>query len=324
MTREQVLITGISGNLGRLLALRLHREFEIIGLDRRPFPRRPKDVEHHELDIRRKKAEDIFRTHHISAVFHTGIMHDPRKTQEDHHTMNLVGTQKILEYCHRYDVPKLIFLSSANIYGPRASNSQFLNEDSPLLAATRFHQIRDLVAVDMLVQSFFWKHPAVETVILRPVHIIGEVNNAPSNYLRLRVVPTVLGFDPMVQVIHEEDVVHALKLAMRPGVRGIFNIVGPGAIPLSALIKTVGRPNLRLPYGLFKTGLRKLWEWKLTSFPYPELEHLCFPCMVDGQRAEEVLGYRAQRTLADTINSSHADDLYRVVRRVPSQHKETP
>ena len=41
------------------------------------------------------------------------------------------------------------------------------------------------VEVDMLAHGFFWRHPAVETVVLRPVHIVGPtIKNAPSNYLR--------------------------------------------------------------------------------------------------------------------------------------------
>ncbi len=61
MSRDAVLITGISGNLGRTLVKRLHREVRIIGLDRRPFPGRPKDVEVHQLDIRKKKVEEMSR-----------------------------------------------------------------------------------------------------------------------------------------------------------------------------------------------------------------------------------------------------------------------
>ena len=89
----------------------------------------------------------------------------------------------------------------------------------------------------MLASSFFWKQQSCETVILRPVHILGGVRNAPSNYLRLPWVPTLLGFDPMVQVIHELDVVESIVRALTPGVRGIFNVVGPGEVPLSTILR---------------------------------------------------------------------------------------
>ncbi|MBW2463668.1 MAG: NAD-dependent epimerase/dehydratase family protein, partial [Deltaproteobacteria bacterium] len=70
-----VLITGICGRLGRLLTRRLHRVTDVIGVDRRPFPSRPKDVVHHELDLRRKKTRDIFRQGRIRAVVHLGVLH---------------------------------------------------------------------------------------------------------------------------------------------------------------------------------------------------------------------------------------------------------
>ena len=48
--REKVVITGICGALGKLLALHLHKDFDVIGVDRRPFYDRPKDINHLRLD----------------------------------------------------------------------------------------------------------------------------------------------------------------------------------------------------------------------------------------------------------------------------------
>ena len=99
----------------------------------------------------------------------------------------------------------------------------------------------------MLAPSFFWKQQTCETVILRPVHILGGVRNAPSNYLRLPWVPTLLGFDPMVQVIHEDDVVDAIVRALTPGVRGIFNVAGPGEVPLSPILRELEQADRAHP-----------------------------------------------------------------------------
>jgi len=51
----RIVVTGISGRLGRLLARRLHLDHEVLGLDRRPMERKPKDIEVFQVDIRRKK-----------------------------------------------------------------------------------------------------------------------------------------------------------------------------------------------------------------------------------------------------------------------------
>ncbi len=296
-----VVVTGICGRMGRRLARQLHRERPVIGLDRRPFEDRPKDIEHHPIDIRRKKARELFRRKDIAALIHLGVMHDPRGNSEEHHTWNVVAFQKLLDYVQHHDIPKLVLLSSANVYGPRPDNAQFLGEDAPLLGAGSFSDIRDLIELDMLAQSFFWRNPRTETVILRPANILGTVRNAASNYLRLKVVPTLMGFDPMVQVVHQDDVVRAVRLALEPGVRGIFNIAGPPPVSLSKALRMLERPTVPVPYGMAKRGVERLWRWRMTSFPAPELEFIRYVCMVDDRRAREVLGYEPKFDLASTL-----------------------
>ncbi len=303
--RDKIVLTGIAGRLGRLVARRLHREGggAVVGIDRREFSGRPRDVEHVQVDLRSKKARDVFRTGEVKALVHMGVMHDPRAGEAEHHSWNVQGTARLLDACATYGVPKVIVLSSANVYGPRPDNPQFLGEESPLMGGQAFAEIRDLIEVDMLASSFFWKQQDCETVILRPVHILGGVHNAPSNYLRLPYVPTLLGFDPMVQVIHEDDVVEAILCALKPGVRGIFNVVGPGEVPLSTILRELGRPVVPIPHPLAKAVLTTLWRGKLTSFPVPELDHIRYVCMVDGTRARETLGFKPRHTLKETIRA---------------------
>jgi UDP-glucose 4-epimerase len=298
-----VLITGICGRLGKHLARVLHRERRVVGVDRRPFVDKPKDIDHAQVDIRRRKLKDVFRAGDIEAVVHLGVMHDPRASAADHHSWNVAGFTKLLEYVGQFQIPKLVVLSSANVYGPQPSNPQFLAEEAPLLGGQNFSDIRDLVEVDMLAQSFFWKLPETETVILRPVHILGAVHNAPSNFLRLNPIPTVMGFDPMAQVIQQVDVVRAIDLALRPGIRGIFNLAGPEAVPLSRIVKILSRQRLSVPYSVARVVLRRMWSLRLTTFPPPELDHIRYVCMVDDRRARQVLGFTPQMSLEETVLS---------------------
>jgi UDP-glucose 4-epimerase len=298
-----VLVTGVCGRLGKQVARVLHRERRVVGVDRRAFDDKPKDVEHAQVDLRRTKLKDVFRAGEIEAVVHLGVMHDPRASAAEHHSWNVAGFGKLLEYVAHFNVPKLVVLSSANVYGPQPENPQFLSEDAPLLGGQNFSDIRDLVEVDMLAQSFFWKLPETETVILRPVHILGRVHNAPSNFLRLNPILTVMGFDPMTQVLHQRDVVHAIERALLPGVRGIFNVAGPEPVPLSRLIKILGRQRVSVPYSLARIALRRLWSLRLTTFPPPELDHIRYVCMVDDRRARQVLGLHTQVSLEDTVRS---------------------
>jgi UDP-glucose 4-epimerase len=299
-----VLVTGISGNLGRALAKLLHPETSVAGIDRRPFPGKPKDIEHHQVDIRKAKVEEVFRHRKLEALIHLGIMHDPREARAEAHSFNVLGTHKILDLCVRHGVRKVVVLSSANVYGPRPDNSNFLPEETPLMAAERFSEMRDLIELDMYAQSFMWKHPELETVILRPVNIVGPtVRNAPSNYLRLERPITVLGFDPMVQLIHEEDVCRALALALRPGLRGVFNATGPGEVPLSAVLRELGRRPVPIPHPLVRPLVRRAFEARLSSFPPEEVDHIQYLCVVDGSRFAREAGWTPSFSLRETVRS---------------------
>jgi len=299
-----VAITGISGNLGKKLAKLLHGEAHIVGIDRRPFRERPKDVEHHQVDIRKNRVEDVFRRGRIDALAHLGIVHDPRAGSSEAHSFNVAGTQRLLDIAVRHGVRKIVLLSSANVYGPLPGNPNFLTEDTPLLGAARFPGVRDLIEMDMYVQGFMWKHPEVETVILRPVNIVGPtVRNAPSNYLRLERPVTVLGFDPIVQLIHEDDVCRALALALRPGVRGVYNVTGPGEVPLSAVMKELGREPLPLPHFLVRPIVRRLFESRLSGFPPGEVDYIQYLCAVDGSRFARDATWSPQHSMRDTIRS---------------------
>lgn len=298
-----MVVTGISGRLGHGVCRVLHRQRPVIGVDRRGFPERPSDVEHHELDLRSKRLRDVLRRPEIGALVHLGVLHDPRYNPDENHALNVVSIQNLFECAEQFSIPKVVLLSSANVYGPRFDNPQFLDENAPLLASGRFSDVRELVEVDMLAQNFLWRSPHIETVILRPAHILGSVHNAPSNYLRLKRVPTLLGFDPMIQVVHQSDVIDAIGLALRAGVRGIFNLAGPPPVSVSRALELLGRTQLPVPHVAARGMLDRLFRWGVTSFPAPELDFIRYVCMVDDTRAREILGYAAKRDLMETLQA---------------------
>jgi UDP-glucose 4-epimerase len=233
-------------------------------------------------------------------------MHDPRARAADLYSWNITGVTKLLEYCQAYRVPKVIFLSSADVYGPRPDNPQFLTEEAPLLAAQRFPQMRDLVEIDHLASTFLWRAREIETVILRPVHILGPIHNAPSNYLRLSPAPVLLGFDPMIQPIHAEDVAEAIVAALAPGRRGIYNVVGPGQLPLSAILRELGRKTVAIPHPIAKPLWSLAFRLGLSSFPVAEFDFIRYVCMVDGRRAAAELGVKPRFDLGETIHAVDA------------------
>ena len=64
----KVLVTGITGKLGRLVAAELLQAgHELLGIDRRPWPSAPPGVEMFQVDVRKRPAEDVFRTRRPAA-----------------------------------------------------------------------------------------------------------------------------------------------------------------------------------------------------------------------------------------------------------------
>jgi UDP-glucose 4-epimerase len=113
----------------------------------------------------------------------------------------------------------------------------------------------------------------------------------------------ILGFDPMVQVVHERDVLRAIVLALAPNRRGIYNIRGPGELPLSRAFQMIGKQPVFWPASLAKRALNGLWRSGITNFPAPELDHVRYVCMVDDARARSSLGYVHQHDIQQTLDA---------------------
>ena len=215
---EKVLVTGIAGGQGRLLARRLLDRHEVCGVDRSAWEGHPRGVTIHQVDLRKKKFEDVIRKEMPSAIVHLGFL---RRFQTDfglRHDVNVRGTKQLLDHCVHHGVQSLVVLSSSYVYGAFPENPFFMDEDQPLSASRSYPEIRDLVEVDALSTAFLWRYPHIRTCVLRPVNVLGYyVHSMIGQYLRERRVPTVLGFDPMMQFIHEEDVSDAIALALERG-----------------------------------------------------------------------------------------------------------
>ena len=62
-----------------------------------------------------------------------------------------------------------------------------------------------------------------------------------------------------------------------------------------------------LPPILAETITQRLWRYRVTSFPAPELDHIRYVCMVDDSRARRELGYRHRYDMRDTVEAVHAE-----------------
>ncbi|ACY17507.1 SDR family oxidoreductase [Haliangium ochraceum] len=277
----KVLITGISGKMGRLVAQTLLAAgHEVTGIDRRPWPNAPASVEVHQHDIRKRSAADVFRHFRPEAVIHMAtVTHISMRSNEDRYRINLYGTRAVFEHCHNFGAKHAIFVGRHTYYGAAPDSPLYHREDEPPIALGAFPELADLVAADLFAGSALWRFPEVSTAVLRICYTLGPNRQGTlAGFLRGPKVPMVLGFDPLFQFLHEADTARAIQLAMEHGLRGVFNVAGPNPVPLSLLARETGNKPVRVPEPLFRLALGR---FGLPKLPTGAVEHIKYPVVID-------------------------------------------
>ncbi len=286
----KVLVTGISGKLGRLVGKRLveagHR---VIGVDRRPWAHAPEGVVMHQADIRKRPAEDVFRTERPEAVIHMATVTHLTNQSPDRFRINLQGTRAMVEHCHHYGVKQMVFVGRHTYYGAAPDSPLYHTEDEPPMSLHSFPELADLVAADLYAGSALWRYPEIDTCVLRVCYTLGPSNHGTlASFLRGPRVPTVLGFDPLFHFMHELDSADAIVLALEKRLRGVFNVAGPPPVPLSVIIRETNRQNTPVPEALVNITLGR---FGLPRLPKGAVEHIKYPIVIDSAAFRKATGF---------------------------------
>jgi UDP-glucose 4-epimerase len=250
-----VAITGLGTFLGRRLAERLaatQREFGVIGVDlRRPYGLSAR-VRFHPVDLTIPTADghlaEIFSKEEVDTVVHTAFRRAPTPDLEEDHELETIGSLYVLNACAAVGVQRLVVASTTMVYGPRPDNPNFLTESHPLHGHPAAHCVVNRVEMERLVAEWAVGHPRTRVTVLRPCWIMGPNYMDPVvRYFSRPVVPTLLGYDPLLQFVHEEDCLHAFETAVLRNHPGVFNVVGRGVLPLSTILRTGGKRLLQVP-----------------------------------------------------------------------------
>lgn len=301
----KVLLPGISGLLARIVARKLKdRGHDVIGIDSRPWPDIPKGITLHAVDIRKRAAEDVFRTTRPDAVVHMATVTHLLQKSEDRYRINLGGTRAVWDHCHAYRVKHAIFVGRHTYYGAAADAPLYHTEEEPPSGATQFPELSDLVAADLYAGSALWRYPEIETAVLRICYTLGPSHHGTlATFLKPRRIPLVLGFDPLFQFMHEDDAAEAIVVALEKRVRGVFNVSGPPPLPLSVIAHAAGKRTLPVPEGLFRAMLGR---FGVPHLPQGAVEHIKFPIVIDSMRFKKTIGFRYTHDAEATIESFRA------------------
>jgi UDP-glucose 4-epimerase len=306
--KRRVLVTGVARWWGALLVQRLVEEpgvDEVVGIDTDEPHHDLGDADFLKLDIRHSLVGKLVRAVGIDTVVHTQITvdnfdQDPRRA----HETNVIGSLNLLAGLAGADTPvrRVVLKSSAHVYGARHDLPGQLREDRRLAASSSHSFVRDMVETETNLHDFAVRNPELETISLRFANSLNPDEPSPlAQYFDLPVVPTVIGFDPVLQLIHRDDCIEALVRATLGSRRGAFNIAGRNALPLTALLDGAGKVHAPLlpPAGaaLISGALARLGVAALS----PQLiDLLRWGRTVDTTRAERELSFRTAR---DTISA---------------------
>ncbi len=300
------LITGMAGSLAQLCATRLLEEgHEIIGVDYRPEPDllRP-EIVYYQANYNKTRIEDIFRRHRPRGVLHLGRVGNLKMTPGKRFDLNVIGSAKIMELSVKYDVDRLLVLSTFHIYGAHPANHIPISEEDPLRAGQTVPQLADAVQLDNQAVTWMYQHRKVRTVVLRPTNVIGRrIQNAISKFLRQPRLPYLLGFGPVWQFLDERDAVAAIEKAFFSDEYGVFNVGGSGEIPLHEALKLTGATLVPVPSLVGRMALRAL-ELLGASFPPYLLDFFKYPCVVSDARFRETFGWKPEVGLVDAVTSA--------------------
>jgi UDP-glucose 4-epimerase len=255
---RRVLVTGLSTYWGGRLAQALE-SFEhveaIIGVDNENPTRELERTEFVKVSNQHSLLERIVRAAEIDTVIDTrlvvnSLMASPRLAHEN----NVIGTMNILAACTGRDSPvrKFVFKSSTHYYGAEQDDPAFFTEEMTRPHPPRTGLERDILEAEQAVSEFAQRNRDVTVAVLRCANVLGpDVDTPFTRMLRLPAVPMVLGFDPRLQFVHEDDVVHALEHAAFHVCPGIYNVAADGVLALSEVIDLVGKVPLPVlpPWG---------------------------------------------------------------------------
>jgi UDP-glucose 4-epimerase len=320
---RRVLIIGVASHWGLKLARRLERDpgiDYIAGVDASPPPADLERADFIEADIRSPLLSRLLPRTEADTIVHCGILWYPEagKPARALHDVNVIGTLQLLAACERTrTLRRLVVRGSAAIYGCEGPTPSFFTEAMARTLPLRTRFQRDISELEAYVGNFARRHPEVACCMLRYQPEIGPDLDTPlARYLQLPIVPTQLGWDPRLQLLHAEDATGALEAAARSPVRGAVNVAPSGAISLSHILRLVRRPALPIPHPLFGPALERVGR-RLGAGPiYGDgVRLLRFGRGVDNTRLTRDVGYVPRFDAEAAVR-----DFARGLRIVPSIH----
>jgi UDP-glucose 4-epimerase len=299
-----VLVTGLEGRLAQLTAaLLVQQGARVVGAARYPLEPAPEGVETHVLGLRGAPLRELLRDSAADVVLHLAQAGEEQPVRQGG-SGNVLTTVELLSACASSGVRRLVLRSSTLVYGALLNQTLPRTEEAPLLLRGRGSLHHDNVEIERFAAGFARKNPHIAVTVLRCAPLVGgQVSSPLTRYLQRLAPPTLLGYDPLIQVLHSSDAAVMLALAaLVDGVSGTFNLAAEEPVKLSQAVRLAGRQPLPLPAPAFEVGppLAALAGLLPGDLPFP-LAFFRFACLADTRRAQDQLDFTPRRSAHDAL-----------------------
>ena len=309
--KKVILVTGVAGFWGRQVASRLLAEAQagagqalhVIGLDSEPPADEIKGLDFIQADIRNSLLVELLKEEAVDVVCHLAFIETTRLSEQTF-DYNVMGTMKVLGACAEAGVHKVVLKSSMAVYGANPGNPAFLTEQHPLQGSRGYGYTRYLAEIEAFCNGFRRQVPEMTMTTLRFASIVGPKADTPmTRFLKEPLAPVLMGFDPLMQVIHEDDVVGAIVYAAIHDVPGVFNIAAEGILPLSKLTTLAAKVAVPVFHLFAYWGVEAMggMGMRVTHYWPIELDYLRYPWVGDLARMREELGFVPNYTAEEAL-----------------------
>ncbi len=320
---QKVVITGVNSFIGSNLSRRLANDprYQLVIIDIKKPDFLEKGVKFYKIDITEPMIDgviaDILKKEAVDMVVHLAFLSSPIKNTTLSHELEVIGTLNMIHASSAIKLKKFILKSTTMAYGANATNPNFITEEHPLRADHGVAYLRDKMEVEHIVRRFSEKNPRTVVTVLRPCATLGPtIRNFLTSYLASPIILTILGFDPLYQFVHEEDVIDMFRVAVEGDYPGAFNIVGRGVLPFSTVLKLSGKIGIPAPYPIAYSIVSMMWSAGLLPVPPVFLNFLRYSWLADGAKAKKMMNFESRYTTKDTLESFMGTQRLRELRLV--------
>jgi UDP-glucose 4-epimerase len=310
VSRDRVVaVTGARTFLGSELIRRLEedqRYARVVALDIRKPDLPLEKTAYHPLDLTEPTAgaelTRIIDGEGVDTLVHGAFLSYPTHAAAWAHELEDIGTMHVVNACAETSPDRLLLLSTTMVYGASPSNPNFLDESAELKGHAGSRYVTDKVRAERQVARFAADNSGTRVIVLRFAPILGPtVMNLFTRFFSRPFSPVMMGYDPLMQFVHESDAGRALELALMADATGPFNIVGRGVLPYTTALALMGRVPLPMPHFAARALSKALWATQVVDSPPSFLDFLRYICVADGTRAREQLGFTARHDIKRTI-----------------------